>query len=128
MAEVTSTQKAPIQAQRGPSTSINVRIGPDRVLRPNPNSTSTSGIDHSSKKTIQATRNSPPPFFAAMRGKRQILPVPTAMPSMASIMPSRELNVSRFAIRFPRAAVRPSTPVDRHFSHHDVPKPGAEDH
>jgi hypothetical protein len=31
-----------------------------------------------------------------MRGKRQMLPVPTAIPSMASNMPQRELNTSDF--------------------------------
>src|SRR5690606_5823111 len=58
------------------------------------NSTRISGTDHSSRNTTQATRNDPPPFVAATRGKRQMLPVPTAMPSMATIIPQRVENCS----------------------------------
>ena len=68
----------------------NAPIGPTRVSRPSPNSTRMSGMDQMNRKTIQATRNSPPPFCDAMRGNRQMLPVPTAMPSMVSIMARRE--------------------------------------
>src|SRR5690606_33634403 len=39
-------------------------------------------------------RNEPPPFDAATRGNRQMLPVPTAMPSIASIMAQRLVNSS----------------------------------
>jgi hypothetical protein len=59
------------------------------------NSTRISGIDQSSRNTNQATRNEPPPFVAATRGNRQMLPVPTAMPSMATIMPQRVVKCSR---------------------------------
>src|SRR5690606_1013676 len=48
-----------------------------------------SGTDQSSRKTTHATRKEPPPWDAATGGKRQMLPVPTAMPSMATNMPKR---------------------------------------
>ncbi len=38
----------------------------------------------------QGTRNVPPPLLARMRGKRQMLPVPTAMLSMAKSKAQRE--------------------------------------
>jgi hypothetical protein len=41
-----------------------------------------------------AKRKLPPPFVATIRGKRQMLPVPTAIPSMASIIPQREAKTS----------------------------------
>ena len=59
---------------------------------PIPNSRIRSGTDHRSRNTAHATRKEPPPFEAAMRGKRQMLPVPMAMPSMASSMPQREVK------------------------------------
>src|SRR5690606_23593017 len=58
-----------------------------------------------------ATRNEPPPFDAATRGNRQMLPVPTAMPSIASIVAQRLENSSgRLTCHPPSsefAAVRP---------------------
>src|SRR5690606_19314443 len=56
-----------------------------------------SGTDPSSRKTTHATRKEPPPLEAATRGKRQMLPVPTAMPSMATNMPKR--LVKKLALR-----------------------------
>ena len=76
-----------LEAHLGPSNCMKDFIGPLRVLRPIPNSSMMIGMDHTKRKTIQATRNSPPPFFAAILGNLQMLPVPTAMPIMASIMP-----------------------------------------
>ena len=90
IATAQNATQAPIQAQRGPIIRMNAPTGPVRVMRPAPNSTRMSGMDHSSRKTTQVTRKEPPPFCAAIRGNRQMLPVPTAMPSMASIMSQRE--------------------------------------
>ncbi len=61
---------------------------------PSANSLSTRGIDQANMNTNQAIKNAPPPFSAATRGKRQMFPVPTAMPMAASRMPQRELNWS----------------------------------
>jgi hypothetical protein len=54
------------------------------------NSTRISGTDHRRRNTAQANRKEPPPLVAATRGNLQILPVPTAMPSMTSMVPQRE--------------------------------------
>jgi hypothetical protein len=67
---------------------------PFRVPFPIPNSRIRRGTDQRRRKTAQATRKEPPPFDAAMRGNRQIFPVPTAMPSMARSIPHRELKTS----------------------------------
>jgi hypothetical protein len=90
IAIATKAMNAPIHARFSPCVFTKAPIGPRRVIRPRPNSTSTRGIDQVTRQTAQATRNSPPPLVAAMRGKRQMLPVPTAMLSMASIMAQRE--------------------------------------
>jgi hypothetical protein len=65
------------------------------------NSTRISGIDQRRRKTTHATRKEPPPLDAAIRGNRQMLPVPTAMPSMASIIPQRLENwdMAGFGVR-----------------------------
>ena len=103
IALATHTTNAPDQAQRGPARATNERIGPERVFRPRPSSSRISGTDQRKRKAIQAMRNSPPPFLAAIRGKRQMFPVPTAMPSMASIMahlePKREGFIPILSIR-----------------------------
>jgi hypothetical protein len=57
-----------------------------------PNSSNIMGIDHKNKNAIQAIKNSPPPLEAAMRGNRQMFPVPTAMPSIANNMVHLELK------------------------------------
>ena len=110
IAIVTNATHAPIHAQRGPINCTKAPIGPVRVCRPTPNSTMISGIDHSSRNTAQATRNSPPPFCAAIRGNRQMFPVPTAMPSMASNISQRDENASRCSLTPP--------PVAGRWSHH----------
>jgi hypothetical protein len=66
---------------------------PTRAAFPIENSTISRGTDQINRKTTHATRNEPPPLAAAMRGKRQMLPVPTAIPSMASIIAHREEKV-----------------------------------
>jgi hypothetical protein len=44
-----------------------------------------SGNDHKNKKVNHGIKKEPPPFVATIRGKRQILPVPTAIPSVEII-------------------------------------------
>ena len=94
MAVATKATQAPIQANFGPIVFTNDPIVPERVAFPIPNSRIRSGTDQRSRNTAQATRNEPPPLVAATRGKRQIFPVPTAMPSIARSMPQRELKTS----------------------------------
>jgi hypothetical protein len=50
------------------------------------------GMDQRKRKTSQGIRKAPPSYFAAMRGNRQILPVPTAIPIIESKRPHREVN------------------------------------
>ncbi len=86
--------QVPIQANRRPTSLPKAPIVPERVALPRANSTRISGMDQASRKTTQAMRKLPPPFVATMRGKRQMFPVPTAMPSMASIIPQRDAKTS----------------------------------
>ena len=66
-----------------------------------------SGTDQARRKTTHATRNDPPPLLAAMRGKRQMLPVPTAMPRVATSSPQRLANTSlRLIARSPRGLTK----------------------
>jgi len=57
---------------------------PLRDWRPNTYSAMMSGMLHKKRNIIHATRKEPAPFslplVATIRGKRQILPVPTAIP------------------------------------------------
>ena len=94
IATATHATHAPIHANLGPIVWMNDPIVPWRVRFPIPNSRTRSGTDHMSRKTAHATRKEPPPFEAAMRGKRQMFPVPTAIPSMASSIPQREVKTS----------------------------------
>ena len=94
IAVATKAIHAPIHAKPGPSVFTKEPIAPRRVALPSPNSRIRSGIDHASRKTTHATRNDPPPLLAAIRGKRQMLPVPTAMPSMARSIPQRDEKTS----------------------------------
>src|SRR5690606_9981783 len=109
---------APIHAKRCPIVRANAPTGPYRVCLPMANSTRISGTDQSSRNATHATRNEPPPFDAATRGNRHMLPVPTAMPSIASIIAQRLENSSgRLTCHPPSsefAAVRPArTPFPR---------------
>src|SRR5665811_2327286 len=90
----TNATHVPIQAKPLPSVSVNAPTGPLRVPFPMANSRMMRGTDHAMRNTTHATRNEPPPLVAAMRGKRQMLPVPTAMPSMARSIPHLELKTS----------------------------------
>ncbi len=49
-------------------------------------STISNGMDQVTRKMTQGTRNVPP-YSDRMRGKRQMLPVPIAIPSAARIRP-----------------------------------------
>ena len=59
------------------------------------------GRDQITRKTIQGMRNAAPPFCAAIRGKRQRFPVPTAIPIPARITAQREENISGFDMDCP---------------------------
>src|SRR5688500_3314142 len=88
-----SATQAPIHAQRSPIMVANAPIGPRRAAFPMANSTRRSGTLHVSRKIAHGIRNVPPPLVAAIRGKRQMFPVPTAIPSMTSSIPHRLENV-----------------------------------
>ena len=94
IAIATHATQAPIHANFGPIVLMNDPMVPRRVPFPIPNSRISSGIDQSSRNTAHATRKLPPPFDAAMRGKRQMFPVPIAMPSMARSIPQRDVKTS----------------------------------
>ncbi|EPJ33572.1 hypothetical protein CP061683_0784B, partial [Chlamydia psittaci 06-1683] len=57
---------------------------------PRESSTIIRGIDQINKKRSQIKIKAPLPFCAAILGKRQILPAPTAIPIMEKIKPSLE--------------------------------------
>ena len=73
----------------------NAPTGPFRECFPMENSTIRRGMDQRKRKMHHVMRRLPPPFCAAIRGKRQTFPVPTAMPRAASINPHREEKTSR---------------------------------
>src|SRR5688572_22240341 len=87
------TTQAPIQAQLRPIRVAKAPIGPRRAALPMANSTRSRGTLQVSRKIAQGIRNVPPPLVAAIRGKRQMFPVPTAIPSMTSSIPQRLENV-----------------------------------
>ena len=76
-------------ADAATSAGANAPIGPLRDAFPIANSHRSSGIDHEIRKIAHGTRNAPPPFVAAIRGKRQMFPVPTAIPSIAMSIAQR---------------------------------------
>ena len=98
IAVATNATKTPIQAKRLPSNVAKEPTGPKRVLFPIPNSAMISGTLQRKRKMTHGMRNDPPPFAAAMRGKRQMFPVPTAIPITEITNPQRELNRSGFNI------------------------------
>ena len=93
MAVATNPTKAPIQANRSPAILAKVPTTPIRPFRPSAYSAMISGMLQMNKKMSQATRKapapSPPLLLAAIRGNRQIFPVPTAIPRTLRISPSR---------------------------------------
>ena len=98
---------APIQLYFFPASFVNAPIGPERAALPVANSVRIRGTDQRRRKTTHATRKEPPPLEAAMRGKRQMLPVPTAIPSMASIIAARELKTGFVMRRLSRLTFLP---------------------
>ena len=84
IATAASVIQAPIQANFGPTSRTIDPSGPPRMPRPSANSRMISGIYQAKSEMTHGTRNVPPPLFARMRGNRQMLPVPTAMLSMAN--------------------------------------------
>src|SRR5512134_3126944 len=85
--------QAPIHAQLPPISVANAPTGPRRAAFPIANSTSNRGTLQASRKIAHGMRKVPPPFVAAMRGNRQMFPVPTAIPSMTSSIAQRVVNV-----------------------------------
>lgn len=98
MAVVTKVTKVPIQAKFLPIIFPNDPITPNRVFLPMDISMMRRGIDQRKRKRIQGMRNTPPPCWEMMRGKRHIFPVPIAIPRPAKIIPHREENNSFFLI------------------------------
>lgn len=84
-----------------PNTDANAPTGPRRMRRPNPNSTMSRGIDHVKRKMAHGMRNVPPPLAAMTRGKRQMFPVPIAIPRAAKISPSEDENCSELGVSAP---------------------------
>src|SRR5688572_11190428 len=114
-----SATHAPIHVQLLPNRTVKAPIGPRRAPFPIANSQMRRGTDHATRKMTHGIRKVPPPFVAAIRGKRQMFPVPTAMLSMA-IMSAQRLeklaprlvdgSVMPGALRPSRAADRNSAP------------------
>jgi hypothetical protein len=49
-----------------------------------------NGTDHIKRNITHGMRNDPPPFWATIREKRQMFPVPTAIPIEAITSAQRE--------------------------------------
>ena len=98
MAAATKATNAPSHANRGPASRANVPTTPWRPRWPSAYSAMMSGRLQATRNTSHATRNAPAPsgpaLEAAMRGKRQMLPVPTAMPSTLRTSAHRDENRS----------------------------------
>src|SRR6266550_8616506 len=84
--------------ERGPINWMNAPTGPVRVIRPGTEPTRMSGMDQLNRQITHETMKAPPPCSATMRGKRQMFPVPTAMPSMVNIISHREEKLSCFVV------------------------------
>jgi hypothetical protein len=85
MAVDTNATKAPIHPYLLPAKNRNAKNGDFLAVLPKANSEIMSGNDHKNKKVNHGIKKEPPPFVATIRGKRQILPVPTAIPSVEII-------------------------------------------
>ncbi len=75
----------PSQVNLPPRKSLNAPGVASLVFRPSTISTKINGTDQRIRNIAQPIRKEPPPFWATILGKRQILPVPTAM-LIAAIM------------------------------------------
>jgi hypothetical protein len=71
---------------------MNVPTTPLLYFMPRAYSPMIKGMLHRKRNAIQAMRNAPapssPPFWATILGKRQIFPVPIAIPSALRINPN----------------------------------------
>ena len=90
----TKATKLPIQANLFPRLFTKIPTTPDRCFFPSVYSAMMRGMLQRKRKIIQANKNAPAPFSpddcAAILGKRQMFPVPTAMPMALRISPHRE--------------------------------------
>src|SRR5210317_2112062 len=84
-----SATHPPIQPASSPARLRKAPIAPFLAYLPNENSTIIRGTDQRKRNRIQAIRKLPPPLLATIRGNRQMLPVPTAIPSVATTRPQR---------------------------------------
>ena len=84
MAVETNPTNPPKKANGFPIKWAKAPTVPLRDCRPKTYSAIISGMLHKKRNIIHATKNEPapfsPPFVATIRGKRQMLPVPIAMP------------------------------------------------
>lgn len=96
MAVETKATKLPIQAFFRPRAFKNTPVTPILYFLPKAYSAMIKGMLHRKRQMIHASKKAPdpsiPPFCAAIRGNRQILPVPTAMPRALSRNPILEEN------------------------------------
>jgi len=58
-----------------------------------------NGTDQINKKITQGIRNEPPPFCATILEKRQMFPVPTAIPIVAMTNAHRDENLAQVMCR-----------------------------
>ena len=63
-----------------------------RPARPKANSASITGMPNTAIHTMYSNRKAAPPLSAVSAGKRQILPKPTAEPTVAANSPNFEAN------------------------------------
>src|SRR5690606_9951215 len=94
IALATKPTKSPIQVKRSPINRAKAPTVPWRVDFPIANSAMIRGMLQRKRKITQGIRKDPPPLAAAILGKRQIFPVPTAIPRTETIRPQREVNRS----------------------------------
>src|SRR6056297_964660 len=94
MPSVTTTMKPPAQVFLRPMKSRKAPMSPSRLREPIRNSHINSGTAQISSATVTAIRNAPPPHSAATRGKRQMLPVPTAIETAAMMIAMRPVHCS----------------------------------
>ena len=96
MAIAVNVIKAPIQANLLPAAFITVPTTPFRACIPRAYSPIINGMLQMKRKRIQTTINAPPPsslpFCATILGKRQMFPVPIAIPSALNKKPYRVEN------------------------------------
>ncbi len=99
MAVAQRATQPPIHANFLPASTVKAPMVPNLAFFPNENSRIIKGTDQRMRKQTQAIRKLPPPWVAAIRGNRQILPVPTAIPMVARTKPQRLVNCSEALIQ-----------------------------